>query len=54
MFRRFAIVDEEQKREAPAKTQAYMAATQERKVVGMRAQFAHKVKAAKPASDASD
>ena len=54
MFRRYAIVDEEQKREALAKTQAYLAAAQERKVVGIRARFAHKVKAAKPASDVSD
>jgi len=37
MFRRYAIVSEEQKREALAKTQAYLAATTERKVIAMRA-----------------
>ena len=37
MFRRYAIVSEEQKREALAKTQLYLAAAEERKVVAMRA-----------------
>ena len=37
MFRRYAIVNEEQKREALAKTQAYLAAAAERKVVAIRA-----------------
>ena len=37
MFRRYAIVDEQQKREALVKTQAYLAAAVERKVVLMRA-----------------
>ena len=36
MFRRYAIVSEEQKREALAKTQAYLAATAGRKVVAMK------------------
>ena len=36
MFRRYAIVDEEQKREALAKTDAYLAATAQRKVLAMR------------------
>jgi len=35
MFRRYAIVDEEQKREALAKTQQYLAALADRKVVSM-------------------
>lgn len=33
MFRRYAIVDEEQKREALAKTQLYLAKTAERKII---------------------
>ena len=33
MFRRYAIVDEEQKREALAKTQAYLATAAEKKVI---------------------
>jgi len=37
MFRRYAIVSEDQKREALAKTQAYLAAATERKVIPMRA-----------------
>lgn len=37
MFRRYAIVSEEQKREALAKTQAYRATASSRKVVGMGA-----------------
>ena len=36
MFRRYAIVSEDQKRKALAKTQAYLAATAEQKVVAMR------------------
>jgi integrase len=36
MFRRYAIVNEEQKREALAKTQAYLATAAERKVIEMR------------------
>ena len=35
MFRRYAIVDESQKREALAKTQQYIAASTERKVVSI-------------------
>jgi hypothetical protein len=35
MFRRYAIVDEQQKREALAKTQQYLAAAPARKVVVM-------------------
>lgn len=35
MFRRYAIVDEQQKREALAKTQQYLAASPARKVVGI-------------------
>jgi len=35
MFRRYAIVDEAQKREALAKTQQYIAASAERKVVAI-------------------
>jgi hypothetical protein len=35
MFRRYAIVDEEQKREALAKTQKYIATSAERKVAVM-------------------
>jgi len=35
MFRRYAIVNEEQKREALAKTQKYIATAAERKVVAM-------------------
>jgi len=35
MFRRYAIVDEEQKREALAKTQQYVATSAERKVVAI-------------------
>jgi integrase len=35
MFRRYAIADEEQKREALAKTEQYLATTAERKVVAM-------------------
>ena len=35
MFRRYAIVNEEQKREAIAKTQQYLAASPARKVVAM-------------------
>jgi hypothetical protein len=35
MFRRYAIVNEEQKREALAKTQQYIAASIERKVVAI-------------------
>jgi integrase len=35
MFRRYAIVNEEQKREALAKTQQYIAASTERKVVSI-------------------
>jgi hypothetical protein len=35
MFRRYAIVDEEQKREALAKTQAYLATAAEKKVIAM-------------------
>ena len=38
MFRRYAIVDEDQKREALQKTEAYLAATTEHKVVMMRAE----------------
>lgn len=37
MFRRYAIVSEDQKREALAKTQLYLAAVAERKVIAMRA-----------------
>ncbi len=37
MFRRYAIVSEDQKREALARTQAYLAAAAERKVIAMRA-----------------
>lgn len=37
MFRRYAIVSEDQKREALAKTQAYLAASTGRKVIAMRA-----------------
>jgi hypothetical protein len=37
MFRRYAIVSEEQKREALAKTQTYLAAVTEKKVIVMRA-----------------
>jgi integrase len=37
MFRRYAIVNEEQKREALAKTQAYLATATERKVIAMKA-----------------
>jgi len=37
MFRRYAIVNEEQKREALARTQKYIAASAERKVVGIGA-----------------
>ena len=37
MFRRYAIVNEEQKREALAKTQEYLAASVARKVVAMGA-----------------
>jgi integrase len=37
MFRRYAIVDEEQKREALAKTQAYLAAAGEAKMIVMKA-----------------
>ena len=37
MFRRYAIVSEEQKREALAKTQLYLATAAERKVIPMRA-----------------
>lgn len=37
MFRRYAIVNEEQKREALAKTQAYLATAAERKVIAMKA-----------------
>ncbi len=37
MFRRYAIVNEEQKREALLKTQVYLASTAERKVIAMRA-----------------
>lgn len=37
MFRRYAIVSEDQKREALAKAQAYLAAKGERKVIAMRA-----------------
>jgi len=36
MFRRCAIVNEEQKREALAKTQAYLATAAEKKVIAMR------------------
>ena len=36
MFRRYAIVDEEQKREALAKTQAYLARGPKKKVIAMR------------------
>ena len=36
MFRRYAIVNEEQKREALAKTQAYLATAAEKKVIAMR------------------
>jgi hypothetical protein len=36
MFRRYAIVNEDQKREALAKTQKYVAASAERKVVAIR------------------
>jgi hypothetical protein len=35
MFRRYAIVNEDQKREAPAKTQQYLGASGERKVVSI-------------------
>ena len=37
MFRRYAIVNEEQKREALAKTQAYLVMAAERKVIPMKA-----------------
>jgi hypothetical protein len=37
MFRRYAIVSEDQKREALAKTQLYLAAAAERKVIAIRA-----------------
>jgi hypothetical protein len=37
MFRRYAIVDEEQKREALAKTQLYLAKTAERKAIPIKA-----------------
>jgi len=37
MFRCYAIVSEDQKREALAKTQVYLAATAEKKVNAMRA-----------------
>lgn len=36
MFRRYAIVSEEQKREALAKTQVYLATAAKKKVVAMR------------------
>ncbi len=36
MFRRYAIVNEEQKREALARTQAYLATAAEKKVIAMR------------------
>lgn len=36
MFRRYAIVNEEQKREALARTQAYLATAAEKKVLAMR------------------
>jgi len=36
MFRRYASVNEEQKREALAKTQAYLATAAEKKVIALR------------------
>jgi len=37
MFRRYAIVDEQQKQEALARTQIYLAQAAERKVMSMKA-----------------
>ena len=37
MFRRYAIVDEQQKRDALAKTQLYLATAAKRKVVPIKA-----------------